>query len=400
MKLKVAVFFGGESVEHEISIISAHQAIENLDTNKYDVIPVYISKNREFYVGEALNDLGNFANISSLLPKLTQVNLVKVKDKVYIEPIKKGLFTKPINTIDIAMPVVHGTNGEDGSLQGLFEMLKLPYCGCMTIPAGVGQDKIFMKSILAHHKLPLVDWYWVYAQDLYDNKEKVLAQVKEFGFPVILKPACLGSSVGIEVAHNEEEFLEALEETGKYDFKVIIEKYINDFVEVNCSVKGTFLNPKASVIEQVAKESEILSYVDKYGNQGSKAGTKGKLGCKTPTKGSKASKGMASANRIIPAPLSDNRTKEIQTLAIDVFKTLQASGIARIDFMINQENNDVYVTEINTIPGSLAFYLWSETGIPFNQLLDEMIEDALDIYRRKENMTFSFESNVLQGYKK
>ena len=230
MKLKVAVFFGGESVEHEVSIISAHQAIENLDQNKYEIIPIYISKNREFYTGEELLDLNNFADMNILMKKLTQITLVKRKNKVMIEPVNKGLFSKTINTIDVAMPVVHGTNGEDGSLQGYLEMLKLPYTGCTTIPAGVGQDKIFMKSILAYHHLPLVDWFWIYGHEMETKKDEILAKVHEIGYPVILKPACLGSSIGIETAYNDEEFIEAVEETSKYDFKVIIERLVKNFV--------------------------------------------------------------------------------------------------------------------------------------------------------------------------
>lgn len=397
MKLKVAVFFGGESVEHEVSIISAHQAIENLDQNKYEIIPIYISKNREFYTGEELLDLNNFADMNILMKKLTQITLVKRKNKVMIEPVNKGLFSKTINTIDVAMPVVHGTNGEDGSLQGYLEMLKLPYTGCTTIPAGVGQDKIFMKSILAYHHLPLVDWFWIYGHEIESKKDEILAKVHEIGYPVILKPACLGSSIGIETAYNDEEFIEAVEETSKYDFKVIIERLVKNFVEINCSVRGTCYKAQASVLEQVAKDEshDIMDFKDKYLGNG-KAGSKSKSFSKIPNK--TGSKGMASASRIVPAPISDEKTKEIQNMALEVFRVLQASGVCRIDFMIDKDSDKTYITEINTIPGSLAYYLWDNMNIGFSELLDGMIEDALDLDNHKSKMTFSFESNILQGF--
>lgn len=401
MKLKVAVMFGGESVEHEISIISASQAIENLDKEKYEIIPIYISKQREFYVGEALNDIANFVNLDNLISKCTQVSLIKKKGKVYIEPVNKGLFSKTINTIDVVMPIVHGTNGEDGSLQGFLEMLKVPYTGCSTIPAGVGQDKIFMKSILAHHNLPLAKWTWIYADEYDKNPTNVLAKVNELGYPVILKPACLGSSIGIEIAHNEEELVKAIEETSKYDFKIIIEKLITNFKEVNCSVRGTHFNPKASELELTneTKDGKILDFQEKYLPQGNKLG-KGKTPNKVGYKKTGPSKGMASAARLVPAPISDEQTNKIKELALKTFEVLQASGVCRIDFMLNSDNDDIYITEINTIPGSLAYYLWTPLGVSFTQLLDDMINDALDLDRRKNKMTFSFDTNVLASYAK
>ncbi|MEG0077233.1 D-alanine--D-alanine ligase family protein [Anaerorhabdus sp.] len=386
MKIKVAVFFGGESVEHEVSIISAKQAMEALDPEKYEIIPIYISKSRDFYCGEELRDLSQYKDMKALLAKVPQVSLIKREQKVYIEPVKRGLFTKPINTIDVAIPVVHGTNGEDGTLQGYLEMLKLPYAGCDVIAAGVGQDKVMMKHILENSKIPMTPWFWLYAHEFDSKKDEYIKKAKKLGYPLVLKPACLGSSVGIVIAHNEEEFVAGIEETGSFDFKVVVEKMVPNLREINASVLGSCFSAQVGELEEVAKNDEILSYKDKY-QGGSKS-----------TKDTSGSKGMASTSRIVPAPVSEEETQKIKELALDVFKVLGSSGVCRIDFMMDGETHKIMVNEINTIPGSLAFYLWSPMGIDFTKLMDELVKVALDRHRRKEKMTFSYDTNLLENY--
>ncbi|MFV0479338.1 MAG: D-alanine--D-alanine ligase family protein [Anaerorhabdus sp.] len=385
MKLKVAVFFGGESVEHEVSIISAKQAMEALDKDKYEVIPIYISKNREMYYGAKLLDLTQYKNMTTLLSKVQQVTLVKKNQKVIIEPVKKGLFSKELNTVDVAVPVVHGTNGEDGVLQGYLEMLRLPYVGCDVVSAAVGQDKVMMKVMFEKANLPMTPWFWVYAHQFKEKQSEILNQAQDLGYPLVLKPACLGSSVGIVIAHNEEEFIEGMKEAGSFDFKVVVEKMVENLREINCSVLGSCFSSRASVLEEVGKKDEILSYQDKY--QGGSKGSK-----------SSGSKGMASTTRIVPAPLNENQTKKIQKLALKAFQVLGTSGVCRIDFMMNGQTEEIMINEINTIPGSLAFYLWSPQGVDFTMLMDELIQVALDRYRRKEKMTFSYDTNLLQNY--
>lgn len=386
MKIKVAVFFGGESVEHEVSIISAKQAMEALDPDKYEIIPIYISKSRDFYCGEELRDLSQYKDMKALLTKVPQVTLVKRDQKVFIEPVKKGLFTKPINTIDIAIPVVHGTNGEDGTLQGYLEMLKLPYAGCDVISAAVGQDKVVMKHILENSNIPMTPWFWLYAHEFETRKEEYIKKANDLGYPLVLKPACLGSSVGIVIAHNEEEFVAGIDETGSFDFKVVVEKMVPNLREINASVLGSCFSAQVGELEEVAKNDEILSYKDKY-QGGSKS-----------TKDTSGSKGMASTSRIVPAAVSEDETVKIKELALEVFKVLGSSGVCRIDFMMNGETHDIMVNEINTIPGSLAFYLWSPVGIDFTKLMDELVKIALDRHRRKEKMTFSYDTNLLENY--
>ena len=390
MKLNTAVFFGGESVEHEVSIISAHQAIAAMDPDRYNVIPVYVAKNRKLYVGEALNDIANFKNLNTLIESCTQVTIVLEDSHVVIKPVKSSLFgKKDLGTIDVAIPVMHGTNGEDGTIQGFFEMLKLPYAGCDLYGASVGQDKVLQKHILSDNDLPITTWFWCYATDMDDDKASVLRRVHKLIYPVILKPARTGSSVGISIAHNDEEYLECFEEARRYDEKIITEKVVKPMIELNCSVLGDGADAKASVIEQVGSVSgdELLSYKDKYqgGGKGSKSG-------------SSKSAGMASTARIVPAPISKEQTEYIQALALKTFRVLGSAGVCRIDFMMDAETKKVYVNEINTIPGSLAFYLWKEEGMSFTQLMDALVQQALNRERRRSRMTFSYDTNLLSTY--
>ncbi len=392
MKLNTAVFFGGESVEHEVSIISGHQAMKALNPDKYNVIPVYVAKDRKLYVGEALNDMKNYTDLNALKNKCTQVMLVNEDNKVVIKPVKTTMFgKKELGTIDVAIPVMHGTNGEDGTIQGFFEMLKVPYAGCDLYAAAVGQDKVLQKHILADNDLPITNWFWVYGNEIDDHKNEVLRKVHKLIYPVILKPARTGSSVGISIAHNDEEYLECFEDARQYDEKVITEKVVKPMIELNCSVLGDHEEARASVIEQVGSVSgdELLSYKDKY-----QGGGKGAKGIKNGSKDA----GMASTARIVPAPITPEQTKLVQDLALKTFRVLGASGVCRIDFMMDAETKTVYVNEINTIPGSLAFYLWKEEGMSFTALMDKLVDLALQRERRRSRMTFSYDTNLLSTY--
>lgn len=397
MKLNVAVFFGGETVEHEVSVISANQAINALNRDKYNVIPIYISKDRKMYVSELLEDLKNYKDLNGLTEKCTQVTIVREDNKVVIKPVKTKMFgAKEIGTIDVAIPVMHGTNGEDGTIQGFLEMMKVPYAGCDVYGAAVGQDKVMQKHILHDNDLPITNWFWVYGTEIDDNKEEVLRKVHRLIYPVILKPARTGSSVGISIAHNDEEYLECFEDARQYDEKIITEKLVKPMVEINCSVLGDSYHAETSVLEQVgfSNDDELLTFFDKY--QANGKGGKGAKGAKG-VKG-EGSKGMASAARIVPAPISEMQTELIQNLALKAFKVLGASGVCRIDFMMDTETKKVYINEINTIPGSLAFYLWENKGMPFEQLMDRLVETALERERRRSRMVFSYETNLLQNY--
>ena len=395
MKLNIAVFFGGESVEHEVSIISAHQAIEALDRNKYNVIPVYISKDRRMYWAEEMSDIHFFTgrSLSEACAAAEQIEFVPEGNRTVMRPVKTKLFgQKEIAVIDAAIPVMHGTYGEDGTIQGFLDMMKIPYAGCDIFGAAVGQDKVMQKHILHDNGLPLTNWFWVYGWEMDDHQEEVLEKVHKLIYPVILKPARTGSSVGISIAHNDEEYLACFNETRQYDEKIITEKVVKPMVEINCSVLGNSENAKASVLEQVghASADELLSFKDKYQSSGGSKGAK--------SGGTKGSEGMASAARIVPAPISAEQTKLIQDLALRTFRVLGASGVCRIDFMMDSETKKVYVNEINTIPGSLAFYLWEASGLSFTGLMDRLVELALDRQRARDRMTFSYDTDLLKTY--
>jgi len=394
MKLNIAVFFGGESVEHEVSVISAHQAMDALDRDKYNVIPVYVAKDRKMYCSDLLLDLANFKDIPALLHKCTQVDLVQEDNKVVIHPVHTGLFhRKDLFTVDAAIPVMHGTNGEDGTIQGFFEMLKLPYAGCDLIAAAVGQDKVLQKHTLENSGLPVTPWFWVYGEELETKQDEIIEKVHGIGYPVIIKPACTGSSVGISIAHSDAEYIACFENARQYDAKIITEKVIKPMRELNCSVLGDTFRAEASVLEEVyhAAGNELLDFKDKY-EGGSKGSAKG---AKT---GSSGSKGMASTTRNVNPDLPEGKTEEIRKLALDTFRVLGSSGVCRIDFMMDADTNKVYVNEINTIPGSLAFYLWTASGVSFPKLMDRLVELALDRERRRSRMTFSYDTNLLSTY--
>ena len=388
MKLNIAVFFGGESVEHEVSIISAHQAIEALDKNKYNVIPVYVSKERKLYVSDLLKDISNYKDLKQLISQCTQVSITSEDNRVVIRPVKPSLFgPKELGTIDVAIPVMHGTNGEDGTIQGFFEMLKVPYAGCDLYGAAIGQDKVLQKNVLNDNNLPITNWFWVYGAEMDTRQSEILYKVHRLIYPVIIKPARTGSSVGISIAHNDEEYLACFDEARQYDEKIITEKVVKPMREINCSVVGDSYSCVASVLEEVSSVSqdELLSFSDKY------------LGGSKSTK-SEGSKGMASTARIVPAPLTDEQTRLIQQLAKETFRVLGTSGVCRIDFLMDADTKKVYVNEINTIPGSLAFYLWQAAGVSFSELMDKLVELALDRERRRSKMTFSYETNILSNF--
>ena len=388
MKLNIAVFFGGESVEHEVSIISAHQAIEALDKNKYNVIPVYVSKERKLYVSDLLKDMSNYKDLKHLISQCTQVSITSEDNRVVIRPVKPSLFSpKELGTIDVAIPVMHGTNGEDGTIQGFFEMLKVPYAGCDLYGAAIGQDKVLQKNVLNDNNLPITNWFWVYGSEMDTHQSEILDKVHRLIYPVIIKPARTGSSVGISIAHNDEEYLACFDEARQYDEKIITEKVVKPMREINCSVVGDSYSCVASVLEEVSSVSqdELLSFSDKY------------LGGSKSAK-SEGSKGMASTARIVPAPLTDEQTRLIQQLAKETFRVLGTAGVCRIDFLMDADTKKVYVNEINTIPGSLAFYLWKAAGVSFSELMDKLVELALDRERRRSKMTFSYETNILSNF--
>ncbi|MCF6411266.1 D-alanine--D-alanine ligase family protein [Pseudalkalibacillus salsuginis] len=384
MKIKVGVFFGGVSVEHEVSVISALQAINAMDSDRYEPIPIYIGKNKNWYTGEALLEIENYKSMNDLLKQCERITITTDdQGRPVINRHTTGMFGKKLITgIDVAFPVIHGTFGEDGILQGFFELHGIPYVGCDVFSSAVGMDKVMMKQILRDSGLPILDYVWFYSSKWLNEQEALIAKIEaELNYPVIIKPANLGSSVGISKATNREELEEAVELAMEFANKIVAEKMVTSLQEVNCSVLGDYEEAESSICEEVLSSKDILTYQDKYQSGGS-------------SKGGGASKGMESTNRKIPAALSDEKTAQVQALAKETFQTLGCSGVSRIDFLIDKTTDRVYVNEINTIPGSLSFYLWEPTGKSFKELTSDMIQLALKRERERESLTFSVESNL------
>ncbi len=384
MRIKLGVIFGGETVEHEVSIISAVQAMEHINQEKYEIIPIYISKDRVWYTGRMLMDIDVYKDFDELKKYAKQVVLVKGKDGFYLQS-TKGLFRRNITDVDVMFPIVHGNNAEDGTLQGYLDTVGIPYVGSRVLGSALGQDKVVMKQVFKDMKLPIVDYVWFFDNEYMEDSEAIFEKVKKLKYPVVVKPSTLGSSVGITYVKDESSLAPAIEEAIKYDTKIIIEKAVPNLIEVNCSVVGDYKYQQTSVIEEVITDEDFLTFNDKY-----IGGSKGKL------KG--ASKGMASASRIIPARISKELQNDIEETSKEAFKALNLSGVCRIDYLIDKKTNKYYINEPNTIPGSLSFYLWEPKNKKYEDLLDELITIAIKDYKERMKKVYSFDSNILAGY--
>lgn len=393
MKIKLAVLFGGKSVEHEISIISAIQAIQSMNTEKYDVIPVYITKNNEMYVGEAIGDIEAYKNIPALLKRSQRVVLMCDGNRTNIMKYPFKAFKNNVyDSIDVAFPIVHGTNVEDGALQGYLQTLNLPFVGCDVLSSAVGMDKYVMKTVLKDQGIPVLDCLCFNIAEYNGGSDALIDRIeREIGYPVIVKPVNLGSSVGITKAKDRAALSDALELAFEFAPKVLAERAIEQLKEINCSVVGDYEDAQASECEEPVGSDEILSYTDKYLSGGKNA--KSAPGAQG-TKG-----GMQSLQRRLPADIPAQQREKIRSLAVRTFQALGCNGVSRIDFMIDMASGDLFVNEINTIPGSLAFYLWEPVGVSYTQLLDRMITLALKRKRESESIHYSFDTNVLSGIK-
>lgn len=378
MKTNIGVFFGGCSTEHEISVISALQAINAIDRSKYDVTPIYITKQGQWYIGEALLDVENYRNPKLLLEKCKKVYMRTLKTDFNIYDCKKSLFGNGIvGHIDVAIPVLHGSYGEDGTFEGVLEAIGIPYAGCDVLASANGMDKITMKMILQACNVPVVDYVWFTDGQWNDKQDEMVEKIETtLGYPVIVKPANLGSSVGIGRAVDRKQLIEKINDAEKYSSRLIVEHMVENLHEVNCSVLGDCDEYITSVCEEPIKSGEILSYEDKY------------LG------GTKGAKGMQASQKRIPADLPTQVSQRIQFLAGETFRVLSCQGVSRVDVIMDADNGDIFVNEINTIPGSLSFYLWEATGVPFSELMDRLVKLALKRQRAQQSKIKSYDQNI------
>lgn len=378
MKTNIGVFFGGRSTEHEISVISASQAMAAIDREKYDVTPIYISKQGRYYTGDALLDIANYRDVPSLLAKCTEVYLRPSYGDYNLYKVKKPLFGNDVAaTLDVVIPVLHGSNVEDGIFEGVLESIGIPYAGCNTLSSANGMDKITMKMILRECGVPVIDYVWFTDKEWFTRRDELIALIEEkIGYPVIVKPANLGSSVGIGRAADRDQLIAKVGEAEKYSSRLIVEHMVDNLMEINCSVLGDCDDNRASVLEEPIKSAEILSYQDKY-----MGGTKG-------------AQGMQASKKRIPADLPVEMTERIRQLARETFRVLGCHGVSRIDFIVDDDTKEIFVNEINTIPGSLSYYLWEATGLSFDKLMDTLVKLALKRKREQGQKTVSYDQNI------
>lgn len=377
---QLVVAFGGVSPEHEVSVITAHQAMAALrESGKY-VTPLYVSKSGRWYTGDVLLDLKRYEDLTALERAATPCTVSRNTDGMPVllqtGPVK--LFSKPKEwPIYVMVLAFHGGDGENGAFQGLCEVFNIPYTGPGVMGSSVGMDKVTAKRLARQGGIPVVDWIDFTEQRWVKDKQGIVRDADLLGYPLFIKPVHLGSSIGIMKAESAAEIDVAVEMALRYDSHVLVEKAVRPLTEINCSVIGNVDSAVASVCEQPQGKGDTLTFHDKYLADGS------------------SSKGMASAARIIPAPISDELTKRIQDLAIAVFQSLGATGLARLDFLVNSETQEVYFNEINTIPGSFSFYLWQHSGMSFDKLILKLVDIGMDEHRRKSGRVRSYETNLL-----
>ena len=379
-KHNVALIFGGCTPEHEVSIVTAHQVYLALQENHH-VIPIYVTKNGEWLTGDALRDLSVFTD--GTLPHPPDFD--KITIEFHPEPqfvitgkhwIGKNVQKRTPLPVDVVFPAIHGMHGEDGTLQGLLELMNLPYVGAGVVGSAAGMDKIIMKAILGENALPVLPYLYWTRHDWETQRNAVLKEVDAtLDYPLFVKPAMSGSSIGVSHVKNQAELCTAAEVAGQYSRRILVEKAVERPLEINCAVMGLDeLIP--SVCEQPVTHTQFLSFDDKYIHQESE------------------NSGMAGAERKIPAPISEELTLHIHSLATRTFRVLDCAGVARVDFLVDTEHN-VYVNEINTIPGSYSYYLWTHQDIGFPKLVSELIDLAFKAHTQKNSLTYTYTTNLL-----
>ena len=374
------IAFGGSSPEHEVSVLSAMQVFAAMDESDFTLVPLYITKSGKWLSGDSLKNLNNYKDLKALENSSYPVSFTKdsMGATHLTEQNKPSLFKKstsiPVYTVVCAF---HGSEGENGAFQGVCEQFNVPYTGSGVLASSVGMDKVKAKQLCEANNIPVTSSLDFYEHDWELHQNMILEEATLLGFPLVVKPVNLGSSIGVKKVEDNEELIEAVEVAFRYDAHLLVEVAIQPLMEINCSVLGTAEDCRASVCERPLGTTETLSFEDKY------------------QRGAGADKGMASADRVIPADISTKLTTQIQSLALHTFKTFDASGVARLDFLVNTDTQDVYFNEINTIPGSFSFYLWAKSDLTFKQLVEELIVIALKRHQAKNGRIRSYETNLL-----
>ncbi len=374
----LGVIFGGRSVEHDVSVVTGNQVMNACDPARYEIVPLYIDREGRWFTGESLRDLKSYEKDIASLPGVQSVVLSPDirQHGIIVNPLPTGLFTKSrVVRLDAVFPTVHGSHGEDGTLQGLFELADIPYAGCGVLASAVANDKWVCKQVLQQNSISVVDGLLVHRRDWEENPDAVVARIlSQIDYPIFIKPVTLGSSIGIGRADDEKLLRAYIDVATQLDRRILIERAVTDCVEINCAVLGDDRKVRASVLEQPISWDQFLTYEEKYLRGG---------------------EGMKSADRIIPAPLTPELTEHIQQIACDAFKAIDGRGTARIDFLVQSDENVVYLNEINTMPGSLALYLWRESDMSASQVIDELLTLAREAQSEKRRSTYNYKTSLI-----
>ncbi len=391
----LGVIFGGLTCEHDVSIVSGLQLIENVNKSKYNVVPIYIHSDGTWYTGEKLLDAKIYKDFDAHKSELKEAVITPAKKGLVIS--EKGLFAKEkFIDLDVVIPSMHGMNGEDGTLQGLLELADIPYTSSGVLGASVGMDKILMKKVFEACDLPVLPYSYFIREEWEKDREKVLSKVEsDLSYPMFVKPSNLGSSIGISKATDRESLIHAIEVAVSYDSRIVVEKGVSNLKEINCSALGYQDDVKTSCCEEPISWKEFLTFEDKY-LRNAKGGAKSAPSkiANMPIGGSKQGS-MADMDRRIPAQIPDEQTNLIKEYTVRAFKALNSKGVVRIDFIIDNDTNEVYINEINTIPGSFAFYLWKHDGLEYPELIDKLVEIAERAHEDKHKNNYTFNSNII-----
>lgn len=376
-KTVVGVIFGGRSVEHDVSIVTGHQVMRAFDPERYEVVPIYIDRQGRWFTGDPLAELKNFKNeIVSLKGVQSAVLSPSTQHHGLIVNPTAGRFEKAeIRRLDVVFPAIHGSHGEDGTLQGLLELADIGYVGCGVMASAIANDKIMSKIVLSQQGVPIVEGVSFSRAEWLESSDKVISHIiHELRYPVFVKPATLGSSIGVARANDETLLRVHIEVAISLDRRVLIEQAVENATEINCAVIGSDDDIQASVLEQPVSSAPFLTFEEKY---------------------TRGSEGMKSAERIIPAPLNDDLSAKIKAIAVQAFRAIEGRGTARIDFLVKPEAGEVYLNEINTMPGSLAFYLWQEQGMPPRAVVHQLVEIARDAQAEKRKNNYDYQTNLV-----
>jgi len=370
-RIRLGILFGGRSGEHEVSLISAASLLKSLDPAKYEVVPIGITRDGQWRVGATPREFASQPErlLATVLNQGQAVIASADPTGPQLVPTHPEAQSSPGSRLDVIFPLLHGTFGEDGTVQGLLELADIPYVGAGVLASAAGMDKDAMKRLFRDAGLPVVDWRLVLRRDWEQNPRAWSRRIaRELGFPLFVKPANLGSSVGISKARTSRDLPAAIDLAARYDRKIIVEKGL-DAREIECSVLGND-KPVASVPGEVIPVNEFYDYEAKYLKEGSEL--------------------------VIPAKLSRRQSREVQELAVRAFRAIDCAGMARVDFLLDRPSGKVYVNEINTIPGftPISMYpkLWEASGVPYPELIDRLVSLALERHGEKRRSSFRYET--------